>query len=66
MFYYYMAMTAQKFLYYTPWCVTDGGMIACGLGYNGYDEKKKKHLFDRLVSIDIIGLETATSVTVMI
>ena len=56
-FYYYVAMTNQRFLYYVPWCLTDGSVIASGLGYNGYDKETKKHKFDRIYSIAILEVE---------
>lgn len=41
MVYYYMAMTNQRLLYYTPWNILDGLMHACGISYSGKDEKTK-------------------------
>lgn len=33
-FYYFMAMTGQRFFYYSPWSFSDAGVIACGIAYN--------------------------------
>ena len=59
-------MTNQRIFYYSGWCITDGGIIACGLGYNGKDEKTSEHRFDRIVSIMILGVELGTSPNFMI
>lgn len=58
-------MTNQRFLYYTGWCVTDGSIIASGLGYNGKDAKTGKHKFDKIVSIRILEIELGTSPQIM-
>ena len=54
-------MTNQRFLYYTGWCVTDGSVIASGLGYKGQDPKTGEHKFDRVVSIRIMEVEAGLS-----
>lgn len=59
-------MTGRKFLYYTPWCLTDSAMIASGISYNGVDPKTKSPLFDKVISVFVIGIETGTSTTQMI
>ena len=64
--YYYIAMTSQRFQYYTAWCITDGSMIASGLGYNGQDPVTKEHKFDRIVSIVISEVELGLSPNIMI
>lgn len=56
-----MAMSNQRYLYYTPWCITDGAVIASGLGYNGKDEKTGKDKFDRIISIYILEVEFGLS-----
>jgi len=33
--YYFVAMSAKRFFYYNPFCLTTGAIIGCGLGYNG-------------------------------
>lgn len=63
--YYYLAMTIQRFKYYTAWCITDGAMITSGLGYAGKDPKTGKDRFDRIVSIDILGVELGNSPNTM-
>lgn len=60
--YYHVAMTGQRFMYYTPWCITDSAVKSCGLSYNGSTKEKDgtvTHKFDRIISIFIIALETA-------
>jgi hypothetical protein len=47
-------MTGQRFLYYTPWLIEDGSVIACGLGFNGYDVKTEKPLWDRIVNVNVL------------
>lgn len=64
--YYFIAMTSQRFQYYTAWCITDGSIIASGLGYNGEDPKTKKPLFDRIYSINIADVELGLSPNLMI
>ncbi len=66
MFYYNVAMTGQRFLYYVGWCITDSSMIASGLGYNGKDPKTGEHRFDRIVSVHIMEVELGLSPTIMI
>ena len=56
-----MAMGGQKFLYYTPWCMSDTAAIACGLSYNGQDSKTQEHKWDRIVNIYIYNVECGTS-----
>lgn len=59
--YYYIAMTSQRFLYYAGWCITDGAIIASGLGYEGKDPKSGKESFDRIYSIKISNVELELS-----
>ena len=40
-----MAMTGQRFVYYATWCITDGQIIASGLGYAGKDVKTGEEKF---------------------
>ena len=55
-----MAMTGQRFMYYTPWCLNDAAMISCGMGYNGKD-KEGNYTWDRVVNIYVWELETAAT-----
>ena len=57
--YYYLAMTGQRFMYYTPWALTDAAVIACGLGYRG--KKDGNVNWDRIVSISVYDLETSAT-----
>lgn len=54
-------MTNQRFMYYVPWCITDGSIIASGLGYDGADEKTGAHKWYRIYSIRIAGVELEVS-----
>jgi hypothetical protein len=54
-------MTNQRILYYVPWCITDGSVIASGLGYNGKNPKTGKEDFYRIYSIDMLGVELGVS-----
>ena len=58
-------MTNQRILYYVPWCITDGSVIASGLGYNGLDLHTKKHRWDRIISIRIFNVEFGISPAAM-
>ena len=40
-FYYFMAMTGQRFMYYTGWCMSDAGCIACGISYQDLNSSEK-------------------------
>ena len=42
--YYFLAMTGQRFFYYTPWCLSDASCIACGISYNGTEKSKDQKL----------------------
>ena len=61
--FYNVAMTGQRFMYYTPFCFSDANMIACGISYNGsnYKDGKLIHKWDKIVNVSIIALEYATS-----
>lgn len=59
-------MSNQRFLYYSGWCITDGSVIASGLGYAGKDEKTGEDKFDQIYSINILPVETGLSPTIMI
>jgi len=39
-------MTSQRFLYYSGWSITDGSIIASGLGYAGQDKKTGEERFN--------------------
>lgn len=47
-------------MYYTPWSFTDASVISHGVGYNGKD-KNGSYLWDRIISIFVIELETAAT-----
>lgn len=59
-------MTSQRFLYYTGWCITDGSVIASGLGYKGQDPTTGKHSFDKITSVRILNVELGLSPQTMI
>jgi hypothetical protein len=59
--YYYIAMTSQRFLYYTGWSITDGAVIASGLGYSGKDKKTGEDTFTQIISINIFDVELGLS-----
>lgn len=58
--YYYIAMTAQRFLYYVVFAITDSSCIAAGLGYHGKDDKGN-HKWDKIVGVYILEVELGTS-----
>lgn len=35
--YYFIAMSGQRFMYYTPWCFSDASIIACGIAWDGHN-----------------------------
>jgi len=55
-----MAMTVKRFFYYSPFMISNGAVIACGLSYNGKD-KEGKDKWDKIVAVFIMGVETADS-----
>jgi len=60
-FYYYVAMTGKRFLYYVPWSLTDAAITACGLSYEGEDEKGKSKGFDGIYTVGLFGVELGIS-----
>ena len=58
--FYYVAMTGKRFFYYTPFMISNGAMIACGLSYNGKDETSTDK-WDKIVGVYLMGVETADS-----
>jgi len=58
-------MSNQRFFYYAGWCITDGSVIASGLGYGGQDPKTKHHRFDHIYSINIYEVEFGLSPQIM-
>lgn len=62
-FYYNMAMSMMRYLYYIAWVMNDTNAIAMGFGYNGYDEKTRAHKWDTIEGINILGVETSVSLT---
>ena len=53
--FYWLAMTGQRFMYYSVWCLSDAALIACGIAYNG--KQNGNNLWDRIYNIGIIDLE---------
>ena len=58
-FFYYVAMSLRRCFYYTPFCMTTGALISCGLGYNGVDKGVEK--WDKIVGVYIWEVETSSS-----
>lgn len=60
-------MTGQRYMYYTPWSMSDAACIACGISYNDLStpaddkssDKAVKYNWDRVRNIFIYELETA-------
>lgn len=50
--YYNLAMTGQRFMYYSPWCLSDAALIGCGLAYAGTENGE--HKWDGMYNISII------------
>ena len=62
--YYYIAITSMRLFYYSGWCITDGAIIASGLGYAGKD-KEGKDQFNAIYSIRIRDVELGLSPQIM-
>ena len=58
-------MTGQRALYYSGWNITDGGMIASGIGYSGKDPKTGEEKFDQIYSIKVTDVEFGLSPQIM-
>jgi lysophospholipid acyltransferase len=66
--FYFFAMTSQRFMYYTPWQFNDAATKACGLAYSGSQKDKDgnlSHNWKRVVSIEVIALETSYTPVLM-
>jgi len=66
-FYYFIAVTANRMMYYVPWKFANASSIACGLGYNGIQSKdgQKVHKWDKIECADSFGCELGTAVPKM-
>mmetsp|Transcript_38321 Transcript_38321/g.36675 ORF Transcript_38321/g.36675 Transcript_38321/m.36675 type:complete len:202 (+) Transcript_38321:359-964(+) len=65
-FYYYMAMTLRRFLYYVPWALTDAALCASGLSYEGMDPKTgKAGGFERIYTVQMLGVEAGLTPAAM-
>ncbi|CED83777.1 Predicted membrane protein [Phaffia rhodozyma] len=51
--------------YYGVWELSDGAMILCGFGFNGYDPKTGRTKWNKVRNIDIIRIETAENYKVL-
>ncbi|WVF71254.1 hypothetical protein IAT40_006056 [Kwoniella sp. CBS 6097] len=51
--------------YYAVWSLSEGACILTGIGFNGYDAKTGRTLWNRVRNIDIISIETAPSFKVL-
>ena len=51
-FHHYFFIYTKIFSYYVVWSFNDAAWIVGGLAYNGYDEKSKTHLFNRIFNVD--------------
>ncbi len=58
-------MTGQRFVYYSTWSLTDGQVIASGLGYAGKDKKTGEENFDKIYSIRVLDVEFGLSPMIM-
>lgn len=63
--YYFIAMSSQRLMYYSPWLLNDSGSIASGLGYTktikDKDGKVLEYEYDRVISVYMINLETSVT-----
>ncbi|WWD17220.1 hypothetical protein CI109_101658 [Kwoniella shandongensis] len=51
--------------YYAVWSLSEGACILTGLGFNGYDQKTGRTLWNRVRNVNIVGIETAESYKVL-
>ncbi|WVW84013.1 hypothetical protein I302_106040 [Kwoniella bestiolae CBS 10118] len=51
--------------YYAVWSLSEGACILTGIGFNGYDPKTGRTLWNRVRNINIISIETAPSFKVL-
>lgn len=45
--------------------ISQGACILTGIGFNGYDVETKKPLWDRVVNVNVWGIETSQSYKVL-
>lgn len=55
----------QRIRYYGAWSLTEGGCIFTGLGFNGFD-KDGSTLWDKAANIDVMNIEFAPNVKVLL
>jgi len=60
MFFTVCCLQGVRFGYHFTFCLSEGANILNGFGFNGYDEKKQMK-WDRLASVNLIGVEFAQS-----
>ncbi|WOO80133.1 Lysophospholipid acyltransferase [Vanrija pseudolonga] len=51
--------------YYAVWSLSEGACILTGIGFNGYDPKTGRTLWNRVRNINILSIETAESFKVL-
>nr|KIR50417.1 lysophospholipid acyltransferase [Cryptococcus bacillisporus CA1280] len=51
--------------YYAVWSLSEGACILTGIGFNGYDHKTGRTLWNRVRNINIKGIETAESFKIL-
>ncbi|CAF0937475.1 unnamed protein product [Brachionus calyciflorus] len=59
--YLHFTCEGQRLYYYIPWTLSDAVNNASGFGFNGYDDKGESK-WDLLTNINILELETSTSI----
>ncbi|WVQ79951.1 hypothetical protein IAT38_002052 [Cryptococcus sp. DSM 104549] len=60
-----MAGIIARTKYYAVWSLSEGACILTGIGFNGYDPKTGRTLWNRVRNINIVGIETAESFKVL-
>ncbi|RXK37066.1 lysophospholipid acyltransferase [Tremella mesenterica] len=51
--------------YYAAWSLSEGACILTGIGFNGYDPRTGRTLWNRVRNIDIVAIESAESFKVL-
>ena len=54
-----------RFKYYAVWELTEGAIILCGLGFNGFDPTTGRTRWNRCRNVDILRIETAENYKVL-
>lgn len=60
-----LAGVVSRTKYYGVWCLCEGACVLTGVGFNGYDPKTGRTLWNRVRNINILDIEMAESFKVL-